>query len=128
MARQPIIVKRKWTDAERLDAIAPLLDVPRTEELLAARAADVGVSSRTLFRWVADYEGRQPGGTKLRFDFPAAALFVTLKHFEGTSTRAIHELLVAEWPTLCPGKPCPSYSTLLAFVRSLPSASKEAQP
>jgi hypothetical protein len=127
MAKHPKIGKRKFTEAECLAVIAPLLKGRRTEELLAARAAELGVSSRTLHRWIAAYERRSPG-TKLRFDFPVAAFFVTLKHSEGASVRAIHELLASEWPNLYPGKPCPCYTTLLAFVRSLPSASRSVRP
>jgi hypothetical protein len=106
----------------KISAITPLLNVPRTEELLAARAAEVGVSSRTLHRWIAAYEGAPPSDTKLQFDFPAAALFVVATHFEGMSTRAIHQLLKSEWAALYPGKPCPCYTTLLVFIRSLSSA------
>ena len=127
MAGQPITAKRKWTDAERVAAITPLKG-RRTEELLAARAAELGVSSRTLHRWIADYEGRLPGGTKLRFDFPAAALFVMLKHSEGATVRAIHKLLASVWADLYPGKPCPCYTTLLSFVRSLSSAPRPVRP
>jgi hypothetical protein len=107
-----------------MDAIHPLLNIPRTEELLAARAAEVGTTSRSLYRWIAAYEGTPPGSTKLRFDFPAAALFVVAKQSEGISTREIHRFLTSEWTAFYPRKPCPSYGTLLAFVRSLPSASK----
>lgn len=128
MGKRPIIGKRKSTDEERTDAIRLLLNVPRTEELLAVRAAEIGVSLRTLHRWIAAHEGRLPGSTKLRFDFPAAALFVALRHFEGATTRAIHKLLASEWPTLCPGKPCPCYTTLLSYVRSLRSASQKVKP
>jgi hypothetical protein len=125
MAEQPIIGKRKWTDEERLAAIAPVMKGRCTEERLATRAAEVGVSSRTLHRWIAAYEGRQPSNTKLRFDFPVAALIVAAKYFEGMSVREIHRILKSEWRSLYPGKPCPSYTTLLIFVRSL---SKRPQP
>jgi hypothetical protein len=103
----------------KISAITPLLNVPRTEEMLAARAAEVGVSSRTLHRWIAAYEGAAPSDTKLRSDFPAAALFVVARHYAGDSTREIHALLSSEWAALDTGKPCPSYTTLLTFVRSL---------
>ncbi len=119
---------RTWTDAERLDAITPVLKGRCTEGRLIARAVEIGVSSRTLHRWIAEHEGRLPSDTKLRFDFPAVALFVTAKHFEGMSVREIHQVLKSEWPALYPDKPCPCYTTLLVFVRSLPSASKPVQP
>src|SRR3989442_845285 len=92
--------KRKWTDEERLNAIRPLLNMARTEELLAAHAAEVGTSSRSLHRWIADYEGTPPGSTKLRFDFPAAALFIAARHFAGDSIRTIHQALQSQWETL----------------------------
>jgi len=117
-----------WTDEDRQKAIQPLLNVARTEELIASRAAEVGTTSRTLHRWIAAAEGRTPGSTKLKVYFPGAALFVVAEHSKGTSIRAIHRLLLSEWPRLHPGRSCPCYSTLLAFVRSLPSASKERKP
>jgi hypothetical protein len=127
MTQQPKIGKRKLTDAERVDAITPLLKGRCTEERLAARAVEVGVSSRTLHRWIAEHEGRLPSDTKLRFYFPAAALFVAAKRGEGMSVREIHHVLKAEWPTLYPGKPCPCLTTLRVFVSSLSSASHQVR-
>jgi hypothetical protein len=128
MVKRPITGKRKFTDAERVDAIRPFLKGRCTEERLVARAVEVGVSSRTLHRWIAEHEGRLPSDTKLRFDFPVAALFVAAKHFEGMSVREIHHILKSEWPTLYPGKPCPCLTTLRVFVRSLSSASHQVRP
>jgi hypothetical protein len=125
--RSCVSVSRKHTAEERLAAICPLLNVARTEELIATRAAEVGTTSRTLHRWIAAVEGRAPGSTRLKLDFPGAASFVVANYFEGTSAHAIHQLLKSEWPVLHPGKPCPCYSTILSFVRSLKSASKESQ-
>lgn len=48
--------KSKWTAAERLAAIHPLLNVPRTKEALATRAAETGVSLRLLRRWLFECE------------------------------------------------------------------------
>jgi hypothetical protein len=128
MKKRPITEKRKWTNKERLDAITSLVNVPRTEELLAARAAVIGVSSRTLHRWIAAHDGMPPGSTKLRFDFPAAALFVAAEHYSGVSTLALHRLLQSEWASLYPGKPCPCYTTLLSFVKSLRPVSQRVKP
>jgi hypothetical protein len=125
MAKRPIIGNRARSDADKLEAIAPLVNVRRTEEMIAARAAEVGVSSRTLHRWIADFEGRSPGDTKLRFDFPAAALFVAAEHFKGSNARTIHQFLKSQWADLYPGKPCVSYSTLLCYIRSLPPVTPE---
>jgi hypothetical protein len=126
MAKLSIVGKRSWTDAERLDAIAPLLKGRCTEERITARAIEVGVSSRSLHRWIAAHEGRTPG-TWFKVAFPVAAVFVTLRHSEGATVRAIHELLASEWANLYPGKKCPSYRTLVGFVASLPPRSKPVQ-
>jgi len=78
-----------------------------------------------LHRWIAAYEGALPGSTKIRFDFPTAALFIAAGHFAGDSIRTIHQALQSRWETLYPGKRCPCLTTIRCYVRSLPPLSSE---
>jgi len=118
------MAKRRSSDRVA-DAIAPLLKMRRCSEAdVEARAAEVGVSGRTLRRWVAAAEGRGPGETGLTKRFPAVALFVVAKRQTGASARAIHEFLVAEWASFNINGKCPSYSTILSFLRSLDEAKR----
>ncbi|MGC1486111.1 MAG: hypothetical protein WA789_20160 [Candidatus Acidiferrum sp.] len=105
------------------DAIAPLLKMRLcSESAVEARAAQVGVSGRTLRRWIAAAEGRGPGETGLAKQFPAVALIVAAKYQAGASACAIHEFLAAEWASLNLDGKCPSYSTILSFLRWLDEA------
>lgn len=119
MVKGPIVGKHPLTDQERLDAITPLLKFSRvTEEQVSNRSAEVGVSARSLRRWIAAHKGRHPGETKLRFDFPEVAIFVLAQQAGGKTARRIHQELRAMWPDLNSNKPCPSYTTILCFLRA----------
>jgi hypothetical protein len=109
--------------AFRLQAIEPLLKLGRASEAeVDARAAEVGVSGRSLRRWIAAHEGRECGGGTLRVQFPDAADLVYFENLKGTSAREIHRMLAAAWQDMYPGKPCPGYAAVLGHINSLDEA------
>ena len=114
----------KRTVQEIAEAIASLVKFARrSEEMVHTRSAEVGVAARTLRRWLAAHDNLpRSNTTRFGLEFPVAALFVTLKHSEGVSVRAIRKTLALEWPNIYPGTSCPCYTTLLCFVRSRTSS------
>ena len=97
------------------------------------RARQVGVSSRTIFRWLRrvrdfgeaglEFRGRRDRGTFRRFtDRNLAVAFVCARLVKGMSAKAIHGELRSKWGELYADRP-PCYDTLRNFVRSIALAS-----
>lgn len=108
-------------------------ELSRFDELVRHRASQVGVSGRTLYRWLKRFEESGERGLKkaprrdknlfqMFRNFPGVAALVLLKHAEGCSTSAIYKELVRELPNLHPGKRVPSCAGLGLFIKSLASA------
>jgi hypothetical protein len=106
-------------------------EVSTWRELIAHRAHQVGVSGRTLYRWLARLEkfgerglenrSRCDKGLFRKFqDRALAVAFVFARHVEGLTARAIHRALAVEWPKIYrDGSVAPCYDTLRLFVHSL---------
>jgi transposase-like protein len=103
------------------------------------RARQVGVSSRTVFRWLRrlrDFgEGglefaRRDKGVSSRFeDRNLAVAFVCAKLVEGMSAKAIHAELKSKWRELYgDGDKSPCYDTVRKFVRAIALAPQRVQP
>ncbi len=106
-------------------------EVSTWRELVAHRALQVGVTARTLYRWLARLEkfgvrglenrSRSDKGFSRKFqDRALAVAFVFARHVEGITTRAIHRALAAEWGRIySDGSVAPCYDTVRLFVHSL---------
>jgi len=112
-----------------LAALASGGRVAGVNEAAERRARQVGVSSRTVFRWlrlVRDFgeAGLQSGarrdkGISRRFtDRNLAVAFVCARLAEGMSAEAIHTELRGKWRELSADRP-PCYDTVRNFVRSI---------
>lgn len=106
-------------------------EVSTWPELVAYRAHQVGVTGRTLYRWLRQLEkfgerglenrSRRDKGFSRKFqDRALAVAFVFARHVEGLTVSAIHRALAAEWLKIYrDGSAAPCYDTVLNFVRSL---------
>jgi hypothetical protein len=96
-------------------------------ELLLSRAAEVGISSATLARWLSRFcdfgfaglraSRRSDRGLPraLRGNF-AALVLLNCEAAAGTPSSEIHRTLKLEWPRIGDGKRPPSYRTVCRFV------------
>ena len=102
------------------------------------RARQVGVSSRTIFRWLRrvrdfgerglQFPARRDRGVCKRFaDRNLAVAFVCARLAEGKSAKAIHTELRTKWGELYEDRP-PCYETVQNFVRSIALARQAVQP
>jgi len=102
------------------------------------RARQVGVSVRSIFRWLRlvrdfgeaglQYRARRDKGLSARFvDRQLAVAFVCARLVEGASARAIHCELKTKWRELYADKP-PCYDTVRNFIRSIALASPAVRP
>ena len=102
------------------------------------RARQVGVSSRTIFRWLGrvrdfgetglQFPARRDKGLSRRFaDRNLAVAFVCARLVEGKSAKAIHGELRSKWEELYEDRP-PCYDTVQNFVRSIALARQAVQP
>src|SRR5262249_21905203 len=88
----------KHDAAFQLQAIEPLLKLGRaSEEHVAARAAEVGVSARSLRRWIAAHQGREGGGGTFRAQYPDAGFFIEFELCKEKNAREIHRALCSAW-------------------------------
>jgi len=106
------------------------IEVSTWRELVAHRAQQLGVSGRSLYRWLARLEKfgerglenrlRRDKGFSRKFqDRALAVAFVFARHIEGLTARAIHRALAAEWSRIySDGSVAPCYDTVLSLIRS----------
>jgi transposase len=99
------------------------------------RARRVGVSGRTIFRWLRrvrdfgeaglQFRARRNKGFSTRFaDRKLAVAFVCARLVEGMSAKAIHSELRSKWGELYADRP-PCYDTVRNFVRSIALAAPQ---
>jgi hypothetical protein len=106
------------------------------DSLIEYRAKQLGVSARTLYRWLEKFEtsglaglADQPRSDRGTFASlrgrGAAIAFITIQRFEGRDPFSIHRELAGIWTDFySDGSRPPSYGTVRNFCKSLRSAER----